>query len=282
MRSGLQSLPFVALLAALPVVAGAQIYYRPQPPPMVTAESEQWFQLGEPITFEGNFYYPAGPRVYFDGNVMMRTGAYRGVPLYANTTLEPYSKVFVPLSGGLMQPYERRRTGDMAGSTGSQAPSFPVTIAGERSREEAVRPSLPASPGPPVFSQPSELELEARMADEAEAARRASRPAAPLVRPAGAVTGTGGATLPAPRDVIEAGTKPKGLNEIYVSYAGYRWRASGMAVSLDETRYEKIGEYHGFAVYAERGERRNDRVIYLPSRDGLLAPYERAGLPVQY
>src|SRR5688572_33397323 len=56
---------------------------------------------------------------------MVRVGHYNGVPLYADTTLEPHSIVFVPVGRGQMQPYERLRAGDLAGTSGSRLPSFP-------------------------------------------------------------------------------------------------------------------------------------------------------------
>jgi hypothetical protein len=234
--------------------ASAQVYWQPQPAPLVTAEHESWFQLGEAITYEGYFYYPAGARVFFNGNHMVRAGSYRGIPLYADTMIEPYSKVLVPVSGGQLQPYERRRTGDMAGTTGSQAPSFPVTMAGEITRE----PAALGTSGPMVVPSAAP-----------EAAGGTGEAGAPV-------------TMRPPRNVIEAGLKPKGLNEIFVNYAGYRWKAAGKAVPLDDQRFTRIGDYYGYPVYAVRGDDTEVRTIYLPSRAGLIAPYERAGRPVTY
>src|SRR5688572_7846853 len=103
----------VFLSIALPV--SAQIVSRPTEPPIVTAENDAWYRLREPVLLAGEAYYPAGATVFFNGNVMVRTGHYNGVPLYADTTLEPYSILFVPIGGGLMQPYERVRQGELAG-----------------------------------------------------------------------------------------------------------------------------------------------------------------------
>ena len=61
----------------------------------VTAASAPWQINGEPVFYAGDFYYAAGPTVFFDGNVMVRSGSYRGVPLYADSTLQPYSVIFV-------------------------------------------------------------------------------------------------------------------------------------------------------------------------------------------
>src|SRR4051812_35089591 len=100
---------FGAVFGAVP--ASAQVQYRPTEPPIVSAENEQWFKQGEPMQIGGDVYYLAGARVFFNGNTMVRTGHYNGVPLYADTTLEPYSIVFVPIGRGIMQPYERPRRG---------------------------------------------------------------------------------------------------------------------------------------------------------------------------
>ena len=117
---------FIAFALFVAAPASAQVHSRPTDPPIVTAENESWYRLAEPLQFAGDLYYPAGARVFFNGNTMVRTGHYNGVPFYADTTIEPYSIVYVPIPRGLMQPYERLRRGDLAGTTGSRAPSFPV------------------------------------------------------------------------------------------------------------------------------------------------------------
>ena len=116
----------------------AQTALQPTPKPIVTVENEVWYQAGMPITVNGNTYYPTGPQVYFNGNEMVRSGHFQGIPLYSRTTLEPYSIVFAPLSGGLMQPYERRRSGEIADTVGSLSPSFPVVRSAEQSGMEYV------------------------------------------------------------------------------------------------------------------------------------------------
>ena len=61
----------------------AQSTLQPAAPPLVTAETQQWYQNGEPLMYAGNVYYPAGAQVHFNGNEMVRTGFYQGVPLYS-------------------------------------------------------------------------------------------------------------------------------------------------------------------------------------------------------
>ena len=128
----------IGLVVALIVPAissGQGLSQQPTPPPTVTAESEPWFAARAPLLFGGTLYYPAGPQVHFNQNEMVRTGYFGAIPVYVRTTIEPGSVIFVPLSGGLMQPYERRRSSELPGTEGSErraAPAFdssPTTFA---------------------------------------------------------------------------------------------------------------------------------------------------------
>src|SRR5205809_5577862 len=101
MRRVFGLLLLTSLFMAAP--SAAQIQSRPTDPPIVTADNESWYANREPIQFAGDLYYPAGATVFFNGNTMVRSGHYNGVPLYTDTTLEPYSVVYVPLERGLMQ-----------------------------------------------------------------------------------------------------------------------------------------------------------------------------------
>jgi hypothetical protein len=83
----------VGLFIIFAVPGAAQVQSRPTDPPLVTAVNESWYQLREPVQFAGELYYPAGATVFFNGNTMVRTGHYNGVPLYADTTIEPFSIV---------------------------------------------------------------------------------------------------------------------------------------------------------------------------------------------
>src|SRR4051812_12358231 len=117
--------------------------------PTISAENERWYLNGSPITFAGHMYYPAGPRIHFIPSEMIRTGDFLGIPLYARTTIEPYSIVFVPIGGGMLQPYERRREGELAGTVGSSAPSFPVALSSDSSLDTSAY-GLQA-PAPPML-----------------------------------------------------------------------------------------------------------------------------------
>src|SRR5438132_1268539 len=137
---------FLSMVLLVPKLGNAQVYSFLTPPPAVTAAGTSWQASGEPVFYAGNIYYPTGPTVFFDGAVMVRTGVYRNIPLYEDSTIEPYSIVFVPIGGNVMRPYERRRSGELAGTVGSRMPSFPI----ERDVEVSARSGLIGIQTPPL------------------------------------------------------------------------------------------------------------------------------------
>ena len=238
----------------------AQVDLKPTPAPTITAENAPWYQAKEPIPFGGTTYYPAGPQEFFNANEMVRSGYYRGVPIYTRTTEAPNSKVYVPLAGKLMQPYERRREGELAGTVGGSTPSFPV----QRSADpvsEATAGGPPQAAGPPTG-----VSTEPVIADV---------PPPPPVRP----TAPARPTAPVPaqkRGQIATAQKPAGLNAVFIEYGGRKWFSSGGTVEYAPSRFRMIGKYHDLPVYADRMDKTG--TIYIPvekSPDALLAPYSR-------
>jgi hypothetical protein len=234
----------------VPVVAQVS---RPTDPPIVTAENDSWYRLGEPLVFSGEFYYPAGPTVFFNGNEMVRTGHYNGVPVYADTTLEPYSIVLVPVGHGLMQPYERVRDGELAGTSGSRAPSFP----GLNDR----RPLEMLSAGGPPSNLPAPIGAISVYTPEAGAVATSGREAAPT---------TGIDTAPVRQPLRRVG-KPFRYDRVSVQFHDRKWVMAGPSIPM-HLDLVQVDEYKGFPVYAERGKA-HDR-IYLPIVPGLVAPFE--------
>jgi hypothetical protein len=236
----MRTLPaLVAALWLLPGAVSAQLPYRPTPPPSRTAVNTTWYQERQSIFVSGDYYYPAGASVFFDANTMVLIGFYDGVPLYADMTLEPHSIVLVPVARGLMQPYERRREGYLVGTVGSRPPSFPV-----RRDVEASVGNVPAEPSP-TLGTPSRVSTE---------------PVAPAV-------------VGEPGGPVWTAIPPSGSAGVWVEFGGARWTSQGHAVPFVPTLFERVGEYRGFPVYRSRegaGE-----VIYIPSRDNLVAPYRR-------
>lgn len=240
----------------------AQSSSRQTRPPLVTAESEPWHLEGTPITFAGQVYYPAGPRVHFIPSEMVRSGDFRGVPLYARTTIEPYSVVFVPVGGGLMQPYERRRSGELAGTVGSTVPSFPVALSSDPFNEYAG--FGPQAPAPPHHGDPA---FDAHLFSGPD--------------PVGTTGITLAAPAPMPPPLVDLAVQARrrraeSPNAIFFQYDGARWFSSGPAVSYDSSRFVRTGEKDGFPIY--KGRRGPASTIYVPvAKDAAeaLAPYTR-------
>ena len=256
---------FAATLHA--ATGAAQIALQPTREPIVTAEHTPWYLGGEPITFAGNIYYPAGPQVFFNRYEMIRSGFYEGIPLYTRTTIEPFSVVFVPVGGGLMQPYERRRAGDVAGTAGSTTPAFPVITPAE----QALDPWLalyPQAAAPPTRIAGSIGDISRELTDVTPAPSRGA--AVPV--PSGAVGAVGGGS-PAPVRPWRSALQPKGINAVFVDYQNRRWYSSGPAVEFSATRFVRVGEYHGFPVYGEQGQERTIYVASTVAAEGLLTPY---------
>jgi hypothetical protein len=261
-----------ALTACLAQAAVAQSTIRNTRPPGVTAEAESWYLAGSPITYDGHFYYPAGPRIHFIPSEMIRSGDFRGVPLYSRTTIEPYSIIFVPIGGGMVQPYERRREGELAGTVGSGAPSFPVALSSDSSLDAmSFGPQAPAPPrlasledaqpsasgGEPVGTrQPVGTSGETTNIDWADASL--------AVRLAGA------ARVPRKRE-----DSPNG---IFIRYDNARWFSSGPPVAFDPARFVRARETDGFPVYtARRGSRSTIYVPVVKDATGAVAPYSKRG-----
>jgi hypothetical protein len=236
----------VIAVAVFLAPAEAQVTMRPAPPPERTATAEPWYTTREPIFVQGSYYERAGASVHFDGDTMVRVARIDGVPIYADVTLEPYSLVFVPIGGGLVQPYEKRRAGDLAGTTGSRAPSFPVSLDTEaRPPREAMRTT-------------GALESEATSRDPAPGAERAVGTTA-VTR---AATGRVWTALP-----------PVGTRGIWIPFDGRVWTSAGWAEPFDASRFAVSGSYAGFPVYRVAGQ---DDVVFVPVVEGgLLTPYRR-------
>lgn len=234
----------------------AQINYHPTPAPIVTAESEPWYLAGEPVMFAGNIYYPAGPQVHFNANEMVRSGFFHAIPLYTLTTIEPYSKVFVPIDRGLMQPYERRRTRELAGTVGSTVPSFPVVRSSE---PEAVTGTTGQGAAPPSLIDFDRQARPAGVQRQAGAAGSAAIQGDPGYAP-----GSG---------YVAARKEPLPNHGLFVQYNGRRWFAAGSPRPLDRAGMKRIGEYHGLPVYASP---RDPGAIYVPATreaDDFVARY---------
>lgn len=264
----------LGFVLAVPLAAAAQLS---TPQPGVTAESESWYLNGTPINFAGTIYYPSGPVVHFNRNEMVFTGLFERVPVFKRTTQEPGSVVYVPLAGGLMKPYERRRSGDLAGTVGSAAPSFPVVLPAA---------DVTGGTGPDFFGRttaviPRPVGTAGFLYGVAEPDYRPV-PVATMDTSVPSPVGTAGlspAALSTPLlssapARIETAQRPAGVNGVFVEFANTRWFASGPAVELDADRFSRIGDYRGFAVYEQNGNKTTIFVAAVPGEQSLIAPYQ--------
>jgi hypothetical protein len=236
-----KALLLAVVLGAMPAAAAAQVVIRPEREPARVAGQLSWYRAGEPVMHRGELYYPAGAQVFFNPTLMVLIGEYRGVPLYADPTIETGSVVLLPIGNGQMQPYERLRTGDLAGTSGSRSPSFPPETASALGADTvAVGTTGLVPPAPPVGDAPL-----------ATAAVRGTAPAAAAttttIAPAGTSRGRG----------------------IWIAWQGQSWRAAGGAVRVGP-QLVPIGTLNGRTVY--RGAE-GDGTIWIETAQGLASPW---------
>lgn len=266
------AVPAVLLLSclAVPELGRAQVYRQETAPPSITAASASWQVNGEPLFHAGNFYYPAGATVFFDGKIMTRTGNYDGVPLYSDVTLEPFSIVFVPVGGGRMRPYERRRDGELTGTVGSRTPSFPI----QRDVEVSADTDADWAPGGVRRVFPSRADRDYVLVPRATAGQVPPRqPEEEVFVAAGSVmvSPPGGDTPSTPPLALPPRAAVEGL---WIDFADARWFSAGRAVEHDTSRFERVGDFRGFPVYRERGGPAT-RIYVTVTVDGPLAPFDR-------
>ena len=250
----------LGLITASPALA--QITMQATPPPTVTAENESWYVMNEPVIFAGNNYYPAGPSIHFLPNEMVLSGFFRGVAVYTRTTIEPYSVVFVPSAGGMMRPYERRRSGDLVGTTGSSVPSLRVEIPTAFSP-----PSRIQAAGPP-FVETSGVITESLPPEPPQAAQSAAGVEQAPPAPSTSRRGTAGRSTGKRVGKLAA-------NSVYVEFDNQRWYSSAPPASLDPATLRRVGEWHGFPVYSSAST--GPSTIYIPVTQGsdAFAAYSR-------
>jgi hypothetical protein len=249
--------PFVlgiglTLAVVFPIVSNAQVYPLRVSPPEVTASAAEWQINSEPILVNSSVYLPTRSVRLFDGQVMVRVGAYRGVPVYSDVTFEPNSVIYAPIGGDRMRTYERRRDRELAGTTGSRTPSFPVEIPGKTPAEEA---SVAAT---------------GTVSNAVEA---------PTVGTRGSVLPNAvGSSVPVPprprRTVVETIPRPTATKGVWLEFGGARWYSVGASTSYSPRRFTKVGEHRGFPVYVDTAGGKDEIWVQVVA-DGPLAPYSK-------
>jgi hypothetical protein len=234
--------PFVLVIGltvavVFPIVSNAQVYPLRMAPPEATASAAEWQINSEPILVNNSVYLPTRSVRPFDRQVMARVGAYRGVPVFADVTLEPNSMIYVPIGVDRMRTYERRRDRELAGTTGSRTPSFPVEITGQTPAEERIVGTSGSVVPNAIVS---------------------TNVAAPRPR----------------RTVVETIPRPSATRGVWVEFGGARWYSAGTSTSYSPERFTKVGEYRKFPVYIETAGGKDEIWVQVVT-DGPLAPYSR-------
>jgi hypothetical protein len=277
----------------------AQVDMQPTPPPRVSAASEEWYVNRVPIVIDGDNYYFAGAVRPFNGDEMVRSGFFGSIPIYVDVTIEPFSVVYVPIGGGLLQPYERKRTGQIAGTEGSRTPSFPVQLA--PLDFFYALPLQAASPGiGPLGGTVNQLAVRRVVPvfgdDEGPPPEPVVGPSGPLFGPVGPSGQLGPSVPVGPSGPIDASSLPPGFagtsgqqtwnpwsgylatavpptnnDGVWISWEGKTWVNDGRAVPFEEAQFKTLGGRYGFPVFAAVSG--PPGIIYYPSRDGFVAPY---------
>ena len=237
----------LSMVVLIPSLGNAQVFQFRTPPPDVSAAASSWQLNSEPIVVSGLTYYATRGFRLFDGQVMAQTGMFAGVPVYSDTTIEPWSELYVPLGSGRMRVYERRRERELAGTTGSHTPTFPVVSASVLPARERVVASEGA-----VGTAGTAGTIVPRAVSDSAVLPAPARPRRTVITP------------------VQRGA----ANGVWLEFNGARWYSSGPAASFDPDRFEPVGEYRGFPVYRDKVHG-SDAIWVSVVKDGPLAPYRK-------
>ena len=261
---------FLTVAVVLPKTGNAQVSR--SSPPEVTAAAADWQVNSDPLLIGGLVYYPTRGFRFFDGQVMAQIGIVERVPVYTDRTLEPNSVLYVPIGRDRMREYERRRDGELAGTTGSRAPSFPVqSPSAQVLRDRRVS----------AIGTTGEIEPAPRMTTVSTGVTLEPSPAPPAAGSAGTIdprsissVGTAGRLdrgRPR-RPLVETIPGPSGASGVWLEFNGARWYAGGATTTFSPDRFEMVGQYRGFPVYRDKTSGK-DEIWIEAVKDGPLARY---------
>ena len=268
---------FLCLAVLFPKTGNAQVSHFRSPLPEVTAANADWQINSSPIAVDGVVYYPTRGFREFDGQVMAQVSGLDGVPIYADTTLEPYSELYVPVGGTRMRAYERRRDGELASTSASRVPSFPIIVGtepapGQRIDETAAAAGGDRRVGYGAFDTARGIGAQF----VGNAADRFGGTAAYDPGPTSATAATNTKDREAAtRSMTRSIPRPGANNGIWLEFDNARWYAVGPAAAFSPDRFEPLGQYRGFPVY--RDKTRRDGAIWVSVvKDGdAVAPYAK-------
>jgi hypothetical protein len=228
---------FLTVAVLLPNTARAQVMQIRTPAPEVTAATAAWQLNGEPIIVGGLVYNPTRETRMFDGQVMTQIDVYERVPIYADTTREPFTVLYVPVTRDLMRAYERPPVSAFAATPGRTAAPIPLG-------------------GSTVVALPQEERIVGTTGTIVSSPAPSAAPSRPR------------------RTIDESIPRPRVRNGVWVEYKGARWYSDGASTSYLPERFTQIGEYRGFPVYRDRTGT-GDEIWIAVVNGGPIAPYAR-------
>jgi hypothetical protein len=75
-------------------------------------------------------------------------------------------------------------------------------------------------------------------------------------------------SFPGAVDIVR---QPESNDGVWIHYADQRWISAGAAVAFDASDFVRVGQYGDFPVFRRKDA--DESVIYLPTRQDLVAPY---------
>jgi hypothetical protein len=76
---------------------------------------------------------------------------------------------------------------------------------------------------------------------------------------------------PQPASSVSTLRRPENNDGVWISFEQQKWISAGRTVPFEESEFVRVGQYGEFPVF--RRTRVSEEVIYVPTREGLLAPY---------
>ncbi len=236
-------LSLAATVTLLFSTTSAQVMQFRTPAPEVTAATAAWQVNNDPIVVSGLQYIATREFRMFDGQVMAQIDVYQRIPIYADTTLEPFTIVYVPVTRDRMRAYERAPidTIHIASGRGTTLISTATSIAPARTAPAAVEEEAPTvgTTGTTVSTRREDVSPRSR----------------------------------GRRTTVESIPGPHGPNGVWVEFNGARWYSAGPATSYTRGRFTLVGSYHGFPVYRDNSS--SDKIWIASVNGGPLAPYRR-------
>ena len=241
--------------------AFAQINMQPTRPPAVTAENERVVsQAGEPVMFAGSISLSRpGAATHFIANEMIRSGSYRGIPLYT-----PHHDRAV--QRGLRADRRRPDAAVRAAAIGRSRRNVWQQCFGafRRRRLRRVLDSVSDARGACAardwISAGGRIRIFRRRLRTHKVQRARPHPSVGHVP-----------------ESFRARNRPCPFaaarrTRIFVEFENSRWFSSGPPVPFDSRRFTKIGEFHDFPVYATAQSRRVNHLYSGCTRGGRRRP----------